>query len=163
MKNGLTVNFQADKILINDVIIKFDEGRELVRQELNVECTEVNEVIKVGNSETDWIYQRRDVYKNVNHSENFFFLNYDQSDLLLEIEIHNCNAIIVNDFSFDFETELDFIASGLSAYSAVTQKGDGEYFFSDIKVSVLDKNQMGDDGTTLGYFYCAKDASHLEK
>jgi hypothetical protein len=82
--------------------------------------------------------------------------------LLSEIEVHNCDVLKVNDFVFDFNDELDYVASELAKYSSVTKKGDGEYFFKDIKISIMDKSKMGDEGNTLGYFYCADDVTHLE-
>lgn len=118
--------------------------------------------MQISDSPTDLIYQRRDIYKNVNSTENIFFLSYDENDLLNEIEVHNCDKIKVNDFVFDFNDELDFIASGLNNYSLETRKGEGEYFFKDIKVTIMNKNQMGAEGGTLGYFYCAEDVTHLE-
>lgn len=150
------------KISIDGIVIEFNEKRDLIRRKLGANYTEDNQVMQLGDSPMDAIYQRRDIFKNINSTENFFFLGYDKDDLLSEVEIHNCEKIIVNDFVFGFNDELDYVASELAKYSSVRKNGEGEYFFKDIKVSIMDKSQMGEEGSTLGYFYCAEDVTHLE-
>ena len=150
------------KIFIDGVIIEFNEERKSIRSKLGTDYTEDNQVIQIGNSATDLTYQRRDIFKNLNSTENFFFLGYDENDLLSEVEVHYCDEIKVNDFVFGFNDELDFVASGLNNYSSTKKSGEGEYFFKEIKVSIMDKSQMGGEGSTLGYFYCAEDVTHLE-
>ena len=152
----------AKKITFDGVIIEFKEEREVIRSKLGKGYTEDNQVIQIGESDTDLIYQRRDIFKNLNLTDNFFFLGYDRNDLLNEVEVHDCDTIKVNDFAFGFDDELDYVASELAKYSSVRKNGDGEYFFKDIKVSIMDKNKMGGKGSTLGYFYCAEDVSHVE-
>jgi hypothetical protein len=151
-----------NRIVIDGTVMEFNEERELIRSKLEANYIEDNQVMQIGDSLTDLIYQRRDIFKNINSTDNYFFLGYDENDLLIEVEVHNCDKIKVIDFVFDFNDELDIIASGLSKYSFATQKSEGEYFFNDIKVSIINKSQMGAEGSTLGYFYCAKDVTHLE-
>lgn len=159
----MTIVYLTPKLIsIGKVTIEFNENREKIREKLGNDYIEDNQVIPIGELETDTIYQRRDIFNNLNSTDSYFFLNYDINDSLSEIEVHKCDLIIVNDFSFGFNDELDHIVSGLAKYSSIIKKGEGEFFLSDIKVSIIDKNKMGGEGSTLGYFYCAEDVSHLE-
>jgi len=151
-----------NKILIDDVALEFSEGRESVRMKLAGNYKADNQVIQMGSSEVKSIYQRRDIYQNSNSTENFFFLGYDKNDLLSEIEVHHCDKIKVLDTLFDFNDDLDSIASGLYRYSPISKHSEGEYFFKDLKIVIMDKTQMGGQGSTLGYFYCTSDATHIE-
>jgi hypothetical protein len=94
--------------------------------------------------------------------EYFFFLDYDKDDLLGEIEIIKCDKIQLNKADFGFKDELDSIALLLSNYSEISILSDGEYFFKDLKVVISDERNRGGEDSTLGYFYCAADVSHLE-
>ena len=68
------------------------------------------------------------------------------------------------DFVFDFDDELDFIAIELSKYSPISMKRDGEYFFKGLHISIIDERHMGgEELSTISYFYCASDVSHLEE
>lgn len=147
------------KIHFGRAILEFDEKRELVRDTLGMNYTENNEVMRVGDVK---IYQRRDVYKNLYSAHNFFFLGYDQSDLLSEIEVHDCAKIKVNGIEFGFDDDLGSIAFQLSHYFSISRQSEGEYFFKEIGVVIMDKNRMGGKGSSLGYFYCALDVTHLE-
>ncbi|MBX2923989.1 MAG: hypothetical protein KF746_17450 [Chitinophagaceae bacterium] len=152
------------KIFIDETALEFGEKRESIRRKLGKKHIVDDQILQIGDSDTDVIYQRRDIYQNLNATKNYFFLGYNENDLLSEVEIHNCDKIKVNDFVFNFNDDLTFIASGLSKYSSVIKYGDGEYLLSDIKVSLLDKSQMGEYGDHhLGYFYCAEDVTHLER
>ena len=151
-----------NNILIDGVSIKFHEHRKIVRDKLGSNCIEDNQTIQVGNSTEDLINVRRDIYKIINNKDCFFILNFDEMELLNEIEVHHCNKIRVNNFEFSFNDELDYIVSGLSKFSYAKALGEGECFFKEIKVSIVNKRQMGGNENTLGYFYFAEDVSHLE-
>jgi hypothetical protein len=149
----------GDSITIDEIRIEFKQERNYIRSRLGGNYKEDNQLLTLGGEET--ISQRRDIYTNLNFSENYFFLGYDDQDLFIELEIHYCDSIKVFDFLFDFNFPLSSIAAQLSKYSAITKQMEGEYFFQDLKLVIIDKRQMGDDGNTLGYFYCAFDVSHL--
>lgn len=154
--------FPTTKVAIDDVIIEFNESRQSVRNKLPG-YSESNQTVEMGEG-IEPICQRRDIYQNFNAKDNFFFLGYDQDDLLQEIEVHQCNQIKVLNVVFDFNLAIDVIASLLGKMAPVTAKSEGEYFFRDLKISLLDKRQMGgEDDSTLGYFYCAADVAHLEE
>ncbi len=140
----------------------FKEKRELIRAKLKKIYKEDNQIIPISESEMDTIYLRRDIYSDKNTSSYFFFLGYNNEDSLSDLEVHNCERIMVNNFSFGFSDNLDYIASELARYSSVNKKAKGEYFFKEIKVSILDEMQMGGEGSSLAYFYCAENVNHLE-
>lgn len=152
----------SEAIIIDGVMIKFNESRESVRSKLLGTYKEENQTIQMGASTIEVLHQRRDIYKNFNNTINFFFLGYDEHDFLNEIEVHQCDKITVLDISIYFNDDLNHIALQLETKSPISRKGEGEYFFKDLKISIMDKSQMGGEGNSLGYFYCASDVSHLE-
>ena len=151
-----------NRILIDGIAFGFNEERDAVRLKLQGVYTPDDQIIHLGNSETESIYQRRDSYKDFNHTKNLFFLNYDTNDRLSEVEVHFCDQITVVSTLFDFNDNLDYIASIISEHSQKISHSDGEYFFKDLKIVIMDKQKMGGEGITLGYFYCASDVTHLE-
>jgi hypothetical protein len=150
------------QVIIDGIVLQFGESRELIRRRLGGTYSEDNLIIHLGGSETDVIHQRRDIYVNLNLSENHFFLGYNNNDLLSEVELHFCDKIKVLHTQFGFEDDLNVIAPELSAYSPIVSQKEGEYFFKELQLVVSDKIQMGGEGHTLGYFYCASDVKHLE-
>ena len=150
-----------NKIIIDGSVLAFNEKRDSVRIKLGQQHQEDDQVISIGEPGKE-IHQWRDIFKNFKSSDNFFFLGYNKEGLLSEVEIHYCDSIEVNDASFSFEEDLESIASKLIKYSPVNKKIEGEYFFSTIKVVLMDENSMGGEGSSLGYFYCTSDSTHLE-
>src|SRR5579863_8206325 len=119
--------FPPSKISIDDVVIGFNESRELIRKKLTGGYKEDNQIIQLGSSDMEPIYQRRDIYQNYNSTENFFFLGYDEGDLLTEIEVHWCDEIKVFDAAFNFNDSLDSIALKLDRYNPIASQSEGEY------------------------------------
>ena len=116
-----------------------------------------------NNGDTSYnLIQRRDIYRNFQGHNNFFFVNFDNEDKLRDIEIHhgldiNINGKVIN-FSMDIEKAaelLDNISDDKKLLS------DGEYFFKDLKLTIASSDAMGGDGKELSYFYCSKDVTHL--
>jgi hypothetical protein len=150
------------EIYINNVSLRFGDQRESVRTKLGGRHEESNKIIPLGEL-AEPIVQRRDIYDSLNSSEEFFFLDYDKNDLLAELEVHRCEKIQIFDLIFDFASEIDWVAKELSKYSSIDKKGDGEYFLKELHISIIDERQMGgEDKSTISYFYCAADVSHLE-
>ncbi len=152
----------TDKIIIDGVLLEFYEDRDSIRPKIAASYKEDNQIIQFGDSDVESILQRRDIYQNINSSENFFFLGYDENDLLHEVEIHQWDKIKVFDVLFGFADELAFVAFDFSRYSPVSKKSEGEYFFKELKIVIMDQERMGGEGDSLGYFYCASDVKHLE-
>lgn len=157
----MVIQYSSSKeIKFENVVISFNEHRGIVRKKLNRDYEEVNEIIEFGEG-VEYLDMRRDIYGGQSSSELYFFLNYDKSDLLVEVEVHQCESIKVLDVSFDFEDELDLVALKLSKYSQVAILSEGEILFKDLKMVLSDKRKMGGEGNSIGYFYCSIDVSHL--
>jgi len=149
-------------VTIDGVSFKFGDTRELIREKLSELHKEDDKGVSFDDSDTGKkLFQRRDVYQDHKPEMSLFFLGYNKLDLLTEIEIHQCDQIKVINSSFSFDQDLDSIAVDLNNYSIGVKKGKGEYFFKDLGIVILDKEEMGGDGNTLGYFYCSSDVSHL--
>ncbi|WP_295121507.1 hypothetical protein [uncultured Chitinophaga sp.] len=150
------------RVKIDEIAFEFGDSRERVRAIIGSIYTEDNQTIQIGATEDDIIHQRRDIYSNINSSENYFFLSYDMQDLLSEVEVHFCDSIKVFESQFEFDDDFESVKSKLILYSPVIIRNEGECFFNNLKVVIMSKEQMGGEGTTLGYFYCAADVTHLD-
>ena len=136
------------KITIDNVDLNFNEERLLVRTKLNREYEEENEIIQLGVGKKP-IHQRRDIYKEKNTAESFYFLNYNVNDLLTEVEVHQCDHIEVLGFSFSFNDELDEIALKLSDHSEISIISEGEIYFKDLKMCICDNREKWEVRETL--------------
>lgn len=147
------------KIIIDGIVLEFGKRRSSIRTRLGGIYQEDNQVIQIGDGS---ISQRRDIYADFNSKDNYFFLIYDEHDLLAEVEVHHCQSIKVLSAEFNFNNSLDEIAERLSIFSTIIRQSNGEIFAKDLKVVLMSKAQMGGDGDALGYFYCASGVSHLD-
>lgn len=135
---------------INNVEFKWGMKKEIARRLLNNE----HEIAR---------FQNRDIYKNYLTEGTFFFLNYSEQNLLIELEVHQGVRVIVSNVLLTFERDLEDIKNDLERISGnVIKTGDGEYFFKDLKLTISDSEAMGGNDHLLGYFYCASDTSHLD-
>lgn len=151
----------STQIMVDNVILKFGEQRDLIRVRLAMDYKEKNRIIQLDENETNPLHMRRDIYRNHNVLESSFFLNYSQDDLLSEVEVHSCERIEVLDVSFGFDDNLDSVALALSKHSEITILSEGEIFFKDLKMVISDQRKMGGEGDAIGYFYCASDVTHI--
>ncbi len=144
-------------VILNKIELNWGTQRELVRKLLNS-----NYQVQDRFYDDIGISQKRDVYKNYMGSNNFFFLNYDESNLLIDLEVHDGAEVIVGGVLLSFEKELSVIINDLQIVSPIITKiRDGEYFFRDLHFTVSDQEAMGGEGSTLGYFYCSVNTDHL--
>lgn len=140
------------EIIINGVRLPFGIARNLVRAKLGGIYEEQNEEIFLGDDAPP-ILQRRDVYNSPN---SFFFLNYDQQDQLIELEVHQCKRIKLYDIEFNFTDEMDLIAAELAHHAPYVQEDEGSYSFESLSISMMDERQMGgEESNILSYFYCS--------
>lgn len=157
----MTVKYSPiTKVSIDHSDLQFNEKRDVIRKRLAEKYFEDNEIIELG-EDVDPIFRRRDIYENINSSENYFFLNYDNNDLLRDIEVHYCDKVQVFDIIFDFNDQVDRIGLELMRYSENNTVNTGEYFFADLQIVIMSKYKMGGEGSTIGYFYCSSDITHL--
>lgn len=115
-----------------------------------------------GNKERN-IDQKRDVYKNINNSNSFFFLNYDKNNMLRDVEIHSGIVIQIHDIAFSFDMNINNVIRQVRLFSDVMRRlNTGEYLFEDLKLVIADQKKMGGLDNTLGYVYFSNDISHLK-
>jgi hypothetical protein len=149
-------------VQINSVELKWSTDRELVRQKLPYEYEEKDSVMDMSQYGGNVIVQKRDVYKNINGAENFFFLNYDGENRLSEVELHHGFEICISQTRLTFDMLIDDVVERLSSLShMVVQLAEGEYFYKELKLTIASADAMGGDGEELSYFYCAKNVDHL--
>ncbi|MBO9633256.1 MAG: hypothetical protein J7578_09070, partial [Chitinophagaceae bacterium] len=141
------------EIIIDNIRLPFRAPRNLVRAKLDNTHTEHNEDFWVDNG---FVGYRRDIYDQLESKNTYFFLNYDENDLLAEVEVHKCKRIKLFDMEFNFTDELDLIADEISHHSPVTEKEAGNYFFKGLNICIMDERRMGgEDNNILGYFSCS--------
>jgi hypothetical protein len=159
---AITLTYQLDKgVFIDDTLLLWGSDRQQVRLLLNDKFEIADNVIDTGDTIQN-IIQRRDIYKNYQEQDNFFFLNFDENDQLAEVEVHHGLEINIADVSIDFSMDIEKAAEMVEAISGdIKQLSDGEYFFRNLKLTIASSDAMGGDGNELSYFYCSKDVSHL--
>ena len=157
----MILKYLPPEIIVDKISITFKENRSIVRSKIKRDYTEDNRIIPLPNPNIEPLYMRRDIYKGKSASDTYFFLDYDKDDLLGEVEVHRCERIEVLDIAFDFNDELDSVAMMFSEFSEIRILSEGEVFFKDLKMVLSDKRKMGGEGSTIGYFYCTSDVSHI--
>jgi hypothetical protein len=155
---ALLISYVPDKgIVLDGKSLLWNTDREIVRKLLNNSHKPSDDFISGIN-----MNQRRDIYNNYGGQDNFFFLNYDETNNLSEIEVHFGFQIVVNNITFSFDQDIFKIVTLLKQISSFHKiLGDGEYLFVDLKMSISGAESMGGDGNTLSYFYCSKNIDHL--
>lgn len=159
---AITLTYQPDKgVFIGDTLLSWGSDRLQARTLLNGKYEIGDNVIDLGDPDQN-IIQSRDIYKNYQEKDNFFFLNFDENEQLTEVEVHqgliiNVAGVII-DFSMDIEKAADLL-DGISSDNM--RLSDGTYFFKDLKLTIASSETMGGGGNEMSYFYCSKDVSHL--
>jgi len=150
----------AERIIIDEITLHFSEQRESIRSNLGMEFKEDNQIFDMGENAKP-ISQRRDIYQGPDDFDDYFFLNYSKDDKLESIEIHHCSMMTIFDIAINFEDDLDEVAEELQRYSKDYKQGEGEYRFFDLKIVLINAEQMGGEDNTISYVYCTSDMSHL--
>ncbi|MEI9957794.1 MAG: hypothetical protein WDM90_16185 [Ferruginibacter sp.] len=118
---------------------------------------DIQQLLHNKHSKSDSV-SKRDIYYNFNGEENYFFLNYDEKNLLIEVEIHNGILISINNILLKFGTDFQTAVSLLKNVSADNvETSAGEYLFKDLKLTISNSESMGGEGDNLAYFYCSKE------
>jgi len=153
-------------VSFGDVLLSWGIDRNQTRQLLNDNFEISDNVIDLSqynNGDTSHnLIQRRDIYRNFQGHDNFFFLNFDNEDKLRDIEIHHGFDISINGKVINFSMVVEEVAELLDKISDDKKLlSEGEYFFKDLKLTIASSDAMGGDGKELSYFYCGKDVTHL--
>ena len=164
---AITLTYQPDKsVSFGDLLLLWGTDRHQIRQLLNDNFEISDNVIDMSqynNGDTAQnIIQRRDIYRNFQGHDNFFFVNFDNEDKLRDIEIHHGLDIDINGKVINFSMDIEKVAELLNNISDDKKLlSDGEYLFKDLKLTIASSDAMGGVGNELSYFYCSKDVSHL--
>ena len=164
---AITLTYQPDKgVSFGDLLLLWNSERQQVRISLNDKFEISDNVINLSQTNngdnSQNLIQRRDIYKNYQGQDNFFFLNYDANDCLTEVELHHGFEINIKGVVIDFSMDIEKVVELLNNISDDKKKlSEGEYFFKDLQLTVSSSKAMGGDGNELSYFYCSKDISHL--
>lgn len=142
------------------------QNRSEIREKLNHKHSEDDKIIEMadffqGDTSFD-IEQKRDIYQNLNNSENYFFLNYDKDNKLSDLEVHWGIVIKIKTIELIFEIEIEKCIKLLKSIDEYyTEIEDGNFLFPNLKMSIASSESMGGDGSGLSYFYASKEIEHL--
>ncbi|WP_299149831.1 hypothetical protein [uncultured Dokdonia sp.] len=151
---------------LNSDIIHWNDDRKSVRHNLKNQHKEDDNVIELSqffDGDTSHnIDQKRDVYKDINGTENFFFLNYDKDNLLSELELHYGIKVMIYNIKLEFEKDINICLKQLSSkgyeFKEIEQRN---YLFEKLKITIADSTSIGGDGTELSYLYSGRTIEHL--
>ena len=120
---------------------------------------DLSEYFEDGENHT--IEQRRDLYHDEEDSY-CFYLNYDDEDLLTELEVHSGLAILVNGHEMQFDSDIYRILESMNdSGNRGIELEEGNYLFQDLKMTIASSAATGGDGNGLAYFYGAENVEHL--
>jgi hypothetical protein len=151
---------------INSGEIKWGDSRESVRSTLLNAHKEDDRIIDLsiayGGDTSFNIHQKRDIYKDFNGAENYFFCNYNKDNCLSEVEFHSGVDISVSGVTLTFAKDISlFLTEFKKLGYHPTEIEDEKYFFEGLKMVIATSGAMGGEGRGLDYFYAGKDVSHL--
>ena len=153
-------------IIINGKEFNWGNDRNFLRESLNNLHKEDDNIFEMsdffdGDTSYD-IIQKRDIYENINSTENYFFLNYDEDEKLESIEIHSGINISINNIDLIFEKDInEYLKLFKSIGENYTEIEEGNFLFQNLKITIANSESMGGDGNGLSYFYSSKSIEHL--
>lgn len=145
--------------------VRWRSSRNVVRENLGREFEEEDRMVDLSeyfeDGESHTIEQRRDFYHDEGDSY-CFYLNYDEEDLLTELEVHSGLTILVNGHEMQFNSDIYRI---LVLMNDTGNQGieleEGNYLFQDLKITIASSAATGGEGNGLAYFYGAENIEHL--
>ena len=151
---------------LNSDIFNWSEERESVRHKLKNLHKENDRVIEMsqffdGDTSHD-IDQKRDVYRDINGTKNYFFLSYDKNNLLNELEVHWGIKVSIDNIELEFEKDINIYLNQLTSrgydFKEIEQ---GNYLFEKLKITIADSESIGGEGNGLSYLYSGHNIEHL--
>ena len=96
--------------IINGKKFRWGNDRISLRENLNNQHKEEdyffeNSLFFDGDKSYD-LFQKRDIYRDINSEKNLFFLNYDREENLESLEVHSGIKILINDVELIFKSKL---------------------------------------------------------
>jgi len=147
-----TINWDMDRLAIRTMLNNSHEESDILY--------ELSEFFD-GDTSRD-IEVRRDIYSNYKCCNISLFLNYSTKNILQEIEVHEGAVIHIHNITVIFDVEASKLAQRFKTQGhQFKETSEEDYFFPDLRMTFASKRSMGGDGAEVGYFYCAKDVSHI--
>lgn len=145
--------------------VRWRSSRSVVRGNLGGIFEEEDRMVDLSeyfeDDENHTIEQRRDLYHDEEDSY-CFYLNYDEEDLLTELEVHSGLAILVNGHEMEFDSDIYRILESMNdSGNRGIELEEGNYLFQDLKMTIASSAATGGDGNGLAYFYGAENVEHL--
>lgn len=145
--------------------VRWRSSRSVVRGNLGGIFEEEDRMVDLSeyfeDGENHTIEQRRDLYHDEEDSY-CFYLNYDEEDLLTELEVHSGLAILVNGHEMQFDSDIYRILESMNdSGNRGIELEEGNYLFQDLKMTIASSAATGGDGNGLTYFYGAENVEHL--
>ena len=145
--------------------VRWRSSRSVVRGNLGGIFEEEDRMVDLSeyfeDGENHTIEQRRDLYHDEEESY-CFYLNYDEEDLLTELEVHSGLAILVNGHEMQFDSDIYRILESMNdSGNRGIELEEGNYLFQDLKMTIASSAATGGDGNGLAYFYGAENVEHL--
>ena len=108
------------------------------------------------------LFQKRDIYRDINNEKNFFFLNYDKEENLESLEVHGGVKILINDAELIFKKDIKDYLNLLNSFGEnYIETDEGNFLFKNLKITIANSKTKGGKGNGLSYFYAAKNIDHL--
>jgi|Wag4MinimDraft_19_1082662.scaffolds.fasta_scaffold00947_5 hypothetical protein len=145
--------------------VEWGTDRDLVRGVLGVSFEEENRMVDLSEyfeeGERYTVEQRRDFYHSEEKAYNFY-LNYDDTDRLSELEVHSGLLISVNEMELQFESDINPILVMMNdSGEQGIELEEGNYLFRELRMTVASSAATGGEGSGLAYFYAAESVEHL--
>ena len=152
--------------IINGKKFRWGNDRISLRENLNNQHKEEdyffeNSLFFDGDKSYD-LFQKRDIYRDINSEKNLFFLNYDREENLESLEVHSGIKILINDVELIFKKDIqDYLNQLNSLGEHYIETDEGGFLFKKIKITIASSKSKGGKGNGLSYFYAAKNIDHL--
>ncbi|MGE7775622.1 hypothetical protein ACQKLP_12910 [Chitinophaga sp. NPDC101104] len=146
--------FPGEKIVLNGIPINFGTERASVREMIGERFTANDLEFEF---EDITIVQRRDIYRDINGTTNYFFTGYNANDELESLELHQCETVAVSGVRFTFNDLFDEVSNKLLTIDASRVTDHEETIFPALKLIIKSDRQVGGEADVLGYLYCAID------
>lgn len=165
----MTIEYLPDTgFIYNSEKVEWNTDRSAVRKIFGNKHKENDKIINIAQSFNDDesmnIHQKRDIYKNLNSEESLIFLNYDNGNKLIDLEVHFGYEVLICTILLEFGIEISYFVKLFEKKGfQYTELESGNYLFPELKITIADDQSMGGDGNRLTYFCGTTDVEHLSK
>jgi hypothetical protein len=137
---------------IDGKVFLWSMDRNEARKLLDNKHKDDDQTINLGDDE---LCQKRDIYENINESDNYFFFNYDEHNNLRDLEVHWGVCILVENIPIIFDEDIKCTLAKFKELSITYKELEkGEYLLEALQIVLATNKRMGGDDNGVGYFYC---------